>query len=132
MRGRISLSRLDSGGGDGHAGRLRRRGRQWCGWRRAGRDDLAGSGVLQPEDLLTHRLMGGENRRVLTAGAELNTDDNMRIEYSTPRFVLIDTVGNRVKSRGSGISKQDDRQNVSLSFTRSKISGDPRKSQLAF
>jgi hypothetical protein len=47
-------------------------------------------------------------------------------------IVLVDTAGNRITSSGGESSKENDQQNVSLSFTRATIFGDPGKCQLAF
>ena len=55
-----------------------------------------------------------------------------RLSFDLKNIVLVDSVGNRVTSSGGGTSKQDNQQNVTLSFTRSEISGDPGKCQLAF
>ncbi len=54
------------------------------------------------------------------------------LTFELKDIVLIDAAGNRVESFGHGGSKQDDRQDVSLSFQRQEISGDPGKCRLAF
>ncbi len=78
---------------------------------------------------------------VYVTQAELTGKDRQRyavalvaegLTFDLKDIVLVDMAGNRVTSSGGGSSKQDNQQNVSLSFTRSKISGDPGKSQLAF
>jgi DNA-directed RNA polymerase subunit RPC12/RpoP len=54
------------------------------------------------------------------------------LTFDLKDIVLVDGAGNRLKSFGSGGTKQENRQNVSLNFTRAKISGDPGKCQLVF
>jgi hypothetical protein len=54
------------------------------------------------------------------------------LTFDLKNIVLVDMAGNRVTSSGGGSSKQNNQQNVSLSFRRAKISGDPGKCQLAF
>jgi hypothetical protein len=47
-------------------------------------DDLGAADVVTPEDLLGLYLFDREKIRSLAGDVELNTDDNMRIEYSAP------------------------------------------------
>ncbi len=49
--------------------------------------DLLRIGVRDPYDLLTFVLMGEETVRELAEGAPVNTDDNVRIEFSAPRYL---------------------------------------------
>ena len=48
------------------------------------RSDLAAIGANRAEDLLGLYSIGEQTIQRLTGGVELNTDDNMRIEYSAP------------------------------------------------
>ena len=49
--------------------------------------DLLRIGVRDPYDLLTFVLMGGDTVRSVADGAPVNTDDNVRIEFSAPRYL---------------------------------------------
>ena len=49
--------------------------------------DLARIGVHNPYDLLTFVLMGRDTVLALADDAPLNTDDNVRIEFSAPRYL---------------------------------------------
>ena len=53
--------------------------------------DLAAVGCESPEDVLTRYLVAQDKILQFAEGAELNTDDNMRIEYSAPRHLHEDT-----------------------------------------
>jgi len=50
-------------------------------------EDLLRIGVRDPYDLLTFVLMGGETVLEVADGAPVNTDDNVRIEFSAPRYL---------------------------------------------
>ncbi len=53
--------------------------------------DLADVDCETPEDVLTRFLVAQDKILQFVEGAELNTDDNMRIEYSAPRHLHEDT-----------------------------------------
>jgi len=53
--------------------------------------DLADVDCETPEDVLTRYLVAQDKILQFVEGAELNTDDNMRIEYSAPRHLHEDT-----------------------------------------
>ncbi|HCH65099.1 MAG TPA: hypothetical protein DFR83_20005 [Deltaproteobacteria bacterium] len=53
--------------------------------------DLASVDCDSPEDVLTRYLVAQDKILQFVEGAELNTDDNMRIEYSAPRHLHEDT-----------------------------------------
>ena len=53
--------------------------------------ELRDLGIGEPEDLLAHYLFGRDRFLRLAGSVELNTDDNMRIEYSAPLFLYVDT-----------------------------------------
>ena len=50
-------------------------------------EELRDLGVPGPYDLLLHHLMDERGLAGLTEGAEMNTDDNLRIEFSAPHFL---------------------------------------------
>ncbi len=52
------------------------------------REELARAEVHSADDLLAYLLLTPEEIPAFTAGAELNTDDNARIEFSAPRDLL--------------------------------------------
>ncbi len=54
-------------------------------------EDLASVDCETPEDVLTRYLVAQDKILQFVEGAELNTDDNMRIEYSAPRHLHEDT-----------------------------------------
>jgi spermidine synthase len=66
--------------------------------------DLKLIDIEHPEDVLTRYLVNEEGIREFAAGAPLNTDDNMRIEYSAPRNLHKDTADDNFLSllQGSG------------------------------
>ena len=53
--------------------------------------DLRSVDCDSPEDVLTRYLVAQDKILQFAEGAELNTDDNMRIEYSAPRHLHADT-----------------------------------------
>ncbi len=50
-------------------------------------EELRGLGVPGPYDLLLHHMMDERSLASLVENAELNTDDNLRIEFSAPHFL---------------------------------------------
>jgi hypothetical protein len=54
------------------------------------------------------------------------------LAFDLKDIALVDVAGNRMESLGEGRTKEEQRQAVSLSFPREKMSGDPRKCRLAF
>ena len=53
--------------------------------------DLARVDIHEVADLISYFKIGEKEIRALVAGSTLNTDDNMRIEFSAPRYLPIDT-----------------------------------------
>jgi spermidine synthase len=53
--------------------------------------DLARVDIHEVADLISYFKIGEKEIRALAAGSTLNTDDNMRIEFSAPRYLPIDT-----------------------------------------
>ncbi len=54
-------------------------------------DELRDLGVPGPYDLLLHHLMDERGLANLTDGAAMNTDDNLRIEFSAPHYLHAST-----------------------------------------
>jgi spermidine synthase len=50
--------------------------------------EAARAGIHSAHDIPAHLLLGPDEIEAFTAGAELNTDDNARIEFSAPRDLL--------------------------------------------
>ena len=50
--------------------------------------EAARAGIRSAHDIPAHLLLGPEELEAFTAGAEVNTDDNARIEFSAPRDLL--------------------------------------------
>lgn len=57
--------------------------------------ELARAEVDHPEDLAASLLLGPGEVAAFTAGAELNTDDNARLEHTAPRDLLASVRGNQ-------------------------------------
>ncbi|HKE13925.1 MAG TPA: fused MFS/spermidine synthase [Kofleriaceae bacterium] len=56
--------------------------------------ELARAGVAAPEDLLASLLLGPGEIAAFTAGAEINTADNARLEHTAPRDLFASVRGN--------------------------------------
>jgi spermidine synthase len=56
--------------------------------------ELERAGVVAPEDLIASLLLGPGETAAFTAGAELNTADNARLEHTAPRDLLASVRGN--------------------------------------
>ena len=69
--------------------------------------DLAAVGCETPEDVLTRYLVAQDKILEFVAGAELNTDDNMRIEYSAPRHLHEDTAQDNFAKLLKGANVRD-------------------------
>jgi spermidine synthase len=57
--------------------------------------ELARADVAAPEQLVASLMLGPGEIASFTAGAELNTDDNARLEHTAPRDLLASVRGNR-------------------------------------
>ena len=69
--------------------------------------DLAAVGCEAPEDVLTRYLVAQDKILEFVEGAELNTDDNMRIEYSAPRHLHEDTAQDNFAKLLKGANVRD-------------------------
>ncbi len=61
----------------------------------ATRHEMARIGVPRPEALLAHFVTGPADVRAMVAGAPLNTDDNMRVEFQAPAGVMASATGHQ-------------------------------------
>ncbi len=50
---------------------------------------LAAAGLRRPLDLLAIHLFGGDDVRAWVAGATINTDDNLHVEFAAPRSLYV-------------------------------------------
>ncbi len=66
--------------------------------------ELARADVATPEQLVASLLLGPGEIASFTAGAELNTDDNARLEHTAPRDLLASVRGNRFARAVRGAS----------------------------
>jgi spermidine synthase len=55
--------------------------------------DLTRIEIPEPEDLIVRFTLDRDKMLRMAGDAELNTDDNMRIEYSAPKHLYLDSVG---------------------------------------